>query len=359
MASKKTAFLLSALLSASAALKAGGSLGDSVRLEREVYLMGTRCRLTAAAWDRDGALSALERLLEALEASERQLSTWRQDSRLSQLNRHPLHQPLPLEPGLCRLFQQLGHWHALTEGAFDPAIGRLIAAWDIRGRGRTPPSADLAEALRASGFEHLELDASACRIERRRALQIDAGAFGKGEALDRALALSPQLRSELGLQGWLIDLGGQIGVWGEPEPGRQWEVSLAHPKQRGRGVLRLEVESGTIAVSGGSQRDLTVDGAVVSHILDPRSGQPVVFAGSTVVWRPDGLSSDVLSTALYVMGPREGLKWASRHQVAACFLIPQPEDGEEDSVRFKCSDLFRRHFPSSSHATLSAGIHRR
>jgi thiamine biosynthesis lipoprotein len=36
---------------------------------------------------------------------------------------------------------------------------------------------------------------------------------------------------------------------------------------------------------------------------------------------PDGLSADVLSTALFVLGPVQGLVWAERHEVAAAFLL--------------------------------------
>jgi thiamine biosynthesis lipoprotein len=35
----------------------------------------------------------------------------------------------------------------------------------------------------------------------------------------------------------------------------------------------------------------------------------------------EGLSADVLSTALYVLGPDQGLAWAERHEVAAAFFL--------------------------------------
>ena len=57
------------------------------------------------------------------------------------------------------------------------------------------------------------------------------------------------------------------------------------------------------------------------HILNPRSGDPCPAWGSTAVVRPDGLSADVLSTALYVLGPEAGLAWAEQNQVAAAFFL--------------------------------------
>jgi len=36
---------------------------------------------------------------------------------------------------------------------------------------------------------------------------------------------------------------------------------------------------------------------------------------------PEALTADVLSTALYVLGPEAGLAWAEYHNVAAAFLL--------------------------------------
>ena len=57
------------------------------------------------------------------------------------------------------------------------------------------------------------------------------------------------------------------------------------------------------------------------HILDPRSGNPCPSWGSTAVVAPKALTADVLSTALYVLGPDAGFAWAERHGVAAAFLL--------------------------------------
>jgi thiamine biosynthesis lipoprotein len=162
-------------------------------------------------------------------------------------------------------------------------------------------------------------------VTRESGAEIDVGGFGKGEALDRAdraLADDPAP--------WLIDLGGQVTVRGVPPAARAWTVPIAHPRNRVRPVGTMTLSSGSLATSGGSERDAYVNGRRVGHIIDPRTGRPAAFTGSVLVWHPRGLVADILSTALYVMGPDEGLRWAERHGTAACFLIA---DGDRLTIR--------------------------
>ena len=81
--------------------------------------------------------------------------------------------------------------------------------------------------------------------------------------------------------------------------------------------------TGSLSTSAGSERDLVVNGVRVGHIFDPRTGRPATFNGSVTVWHERGLAADALSTALYVMGPEAGLRWAAARGIAACYLIPE------------------------------------
>ena len=108
----------------------------------------------------------------------------------------------------------------------------------------------------------------------------------------------------------------------------------------------VELESGALATGGGSERDREGDpeqsgDEPVGHILDPRTGHPVRRTLSVVVWREEALAADALSTALYVMGPEEGIPWAEERALAAAFLTPRPDSGE---VEFRTTAAFRARF---------------
>jgi thiamine biosynthesis lipoprotein len=301
--------------------------------QRDVYLMGTRALLATYAPDRSTGLATLETALAALERTERQLSTWQQDSAISLLNRAPIGHPWQADEPLCALFAELYEWQQTTGGTFDPAVGALTAAWKIHENGAVPTALQLDDARRRSGLHHLSFDRPRCTLTRRTGVAIDVGAFGKGEALDRAA------RSLAG-SAWMIDLGGQVATGGTPPDGKPWIVALAHPADRRRSVAELRLTEGALSTSGSSERDLRVGDTRVGHILDPRTGRPAPFDGSVVVWHERALVADILSTALYVMGPEDGVAWAAARGLAAAYLIP-----EAGSVRVEATAAFTVRFP--------------
>lgn len=292
--------------------------GGAELVSREVFLMGTRAVLSTWSESRHAGLERLEHLLRALEDTEAQLSTWRTDSEVSTLNAAAGSGTSVLSPSLCEAMKTVDRWTRETNRAFDASIGALIAAWDLHGRGRVPSPRRLEAARRRSGWDRLTFDRSACTLTMPTGMSLDVGGFGKGDALDRArLAVKIEWP-------WLIDLGGQVAVAGAPPNANGWDISVAHPRLRDSPALRLRVTTGSLATSAGSERDLRVGGRRIGHILDPRTGRPATFTGSTTVWHQQALVADVLSTALFVMGPEEGVRWADAHNIAAVYLLPGP-----------------------------------
>ena len=239
--------------------------------------MGTRCILTSY-----GNGSELETYIKILEETENELSVWRPDTTLSLLNAQPVNIPFAVDARLFTLLDEVVSWSGKTNHAFDPAIGKL---------------------------RFLSLDREASSITRKADVRIDSGAFGKGEGLDRVFHQS----TVEGGAPWLIDLGGQVMVYGHPPGKTSWTVDIAHPQERGTTAMTLELPSGSISTSGVSEQP--------GHILDPQTGRPAEFKGSVAVWHERALVADILSTALFVMGPEKGIAWAEEHGVAAAFLV--------------------------------------
>jgi thiamine biosynthesis lipoprotein len=291
------------------------------RLERRVMVMGTSLELAVEAASREQALAASEGAVRALEAAEARLSTWRDDTELARLNRAAVGDPYEMSPALAADLAGARRCWEETGGAFDPAIGALIKAWDLRGAGRVPSADERREAVAAGGMAGLRLGPSpvagvaGIAVRERPGLVLEEGGFGKGAGLADALAV---LAESPGVTGALLDLGGQVAVFGASRGADRakaagWTVEMADPRRRGRPVLALTIPGGSVSTSGNSERGLVVGGERFGHILDPRTGGPAPDFGSLTVWAADPLAADCLSTGLYVMGPDAALGWAVAH----------------------------------------------
>jgi len=270
----------------------------NVEVARRVLVMGAELRLRLEG---AGAVAGLERALAECSRIEAECSTWNPRSIWSQLNAAE-GQPVRLGREWLALLSQMKAWNCGTEGAFDPVLMALVRAWGVREGGRMPDAEAILAASRASGSQLLELDdeAGTARLLDPEA-GLEEGGFLKGYAMDRMRKVS---EAETG---WM-DFGGEILAWGSP-----CMASLADPQHRDQPRLTLHLQNAALASTSLSERG--------SHILDPRTGQPCEAWGSTAVVTAEALTADVLSTALYVLGPEAGLTWAERHDVAAAFLL--------------------------------------
>ena len=291
-------------------------VADAATVERRLGVMGTSLQLEVAAADRASALEASEAAVRAIEQTELRLSTWREDTELSRLNRAPIGTPLALTEQTAADLKLALSCAEATGGAFDPTVGALVEAWGLRGKGRIPDPASLERAREQVGHARLALDGR--QATRRAELRVEEGGFGKGASLDwAATALK---RS--GATGAWIDLGGQVLVFG-----REAVVSIAHPAHREQAALELVVSSGSISTSGNSERGLRVDGQQLGHLLDPRSGRPAADVGSVTVLAAEAGWADCLSTALYVLGPTAALAWVRGRPGVVVVVLEQTRAG--------------------------------
>jgi thiamine biosynthesis lipoprotein len=91
-------------------------------------------------------------------------------------------------------------------------------------------------------------------------------------------------------------------------------VALSAPDDRHRPTLRFVLARGSLSSSGTSEHG--------RHIIDPKTGLRSAAWGSVSVVAADGLTADILSTALFVLGPERGVAWADAHDVEAVFQRP-------------------------------------
>lgn len=326
--------------------------GPAPSCERRVAAMGTVLDLAVGAKDRATALLASEAAVRAVEAAEERLSTWVETSELARLNRAPVGAWFALSPELDSDLAHARALHAATGGAFDPGLAALVRVWGLRSGGRAPSAAELAAARAVGGLAAFEFAPGRARRLQPEA-GIEEGGFGKGLALDQALAA---LRAAGGTSARL-DLGGQVLL----ELPAEAELLLADPRERERPVLALRLCAGSLSTSGNGERGILVDGVRRAHLLDPRTGEPAADFGSLSVLAADATRADALSTGLYVLGPDEAFRRvAAEPELALVVLEPlgprlraRVSAGLRGRVRTLVDDLTLEFVAATSAASVS------
>ena len=283
--------------------------------------MGTLFRVEVAGIERERALVAAEDVLREVERLDRALTTWDASGPMSLVNRLPVGHPAHLEAELLDLLIEASAWSDRTAGTFDPTIGALVDAWGLRRGGTLPDGEALVSARSATGREVLALDPDEGTLTRHHPQAwIDTDGFGKGVALRSAR----ERLSESGVSSAFLDLGGQVLAIGQSSAtSSPWSVGVAHPSSRQEMVARLLVEDASVATSGNSERAQMVAGEPVGHLIDPRTGHPADLWGSVTVVATDPVRADVLSTALYVMGPVAGLVWCRQLEDVGVLFVTE------------------------------------
>ena len=119
----------------------------------------------------------------------------------------------------------------------------------------------------------------------------------------------------------------EIRLLNEYFNGSAWNVAIVHPREEGEylGMLSLQGEW-YVATSGDYERYVEKDGIRYHHIMNPKTGYPANSGVCSVtILSHNGLLSDALSTACFVLGLEEGLKLAEEFGVEALFVTKELE----------------------------------
>lgn len=283
-----------------------GDGASLVRLERGWPVMGTLFRASAAAPESAAARRALEAARSQVFRVDSLMSTYRDDSELSRINRAAgSGRWTGVSAPTARVLEAALAWARASDGAFDPTAGPLARVWGFhRGEPSEPPPARLDSAARRVGWEQVRYDSARRRVLlERRGMRLDFGAIAKGYALDRAL----EAMRGAGAEAAMVDLGGNVSVFGPPpRDHRRWRLGIRHPREDGRLAGVVELDSGSTATSGDTEQFFVRDGLRYSHIMDPRTGRPARGVAQVTVAAGHGIHADALATALFVLGPEEG-----------------------------------------------------
>lgn len=264
----------------------------------------------------------------ALDLVDGQMSTYKPQSALSHFNRAPAGtwHVLPTE---C--FQVVKHALSVAResgGAYDPTVGPLVNLWGFgpdASRDEPPSDEAIADASERIGWWKLKLDDATHSLYQPGGIYLDLSSVAKGYGVD----LVGRYLDGLGIGSWLVEVGGELKGKGNKPDRSPWRIGIERPGAATGAVEHVDqlsqvltLSGRAIATSGDYRRSFTAGDVSFSHHIDPRSGRPVphVVASVSVLAR-DAVQADPIGTLMTVLGPEQGLRWASERDLAVMFIL--------------------------------------
>jgi thiamine biosynthesis lipoprotein len=270
-------------------------------VRRSRLLLGTVVEITALGPDRDLLEGAVSDAFAEMERIEQLMSPHIEGSDVARLSKAGT--PQPVSPETAAVLRLGLHLAAQSDGAFDLTLGRLKELWAIEGESpQVPDRESVEDALRDIGPQALRLEASLV-VKSSPDLQIDLGGIAKGYAIDRAIFLL----SDAGIEFASVNAGGDMRLLGDRGGERPWRIGIQHPRNSQRLLATLEVADVAVVTSGDYERYFEQEGRRYHHLFDPRTGYPATASRSVTVVAPSAMLADALATAVFVLGPEQGM----------------------------------------------------
>jgi len=183
---------------------------------------------------------------------------------------------------------------------FDVTLLPLIEIWDYK-KGLIPNRDLISSALKKRCMECLVIntyDKNNCILEKKREIRLDLGGIAKGYIIQKLYEYVSERYKE-----GVINIGGDVFVFG-----RYWDVYILDPKTK-KTRYKVKVKDKAVFTSGDYERFFVKDGRLYSHILDPRTGEPVLanFHSVTVIGDNPTIA-DGLATSFFILGPEASSK---------------------------------------------------
>ena len=254
--------------------------------------LGTFVSITVYA-EPDAARAGMDAAFEEFRQVDALLSIHRPDSQLARANAGG-----PMNAELRAIIERSLAIARETDGAFDPTIRPLADLWGFIKKEdfRLPTTNELKSVLPKVDYRKVSIRQSRLHFAKP-GMSIDPGGFGKGYAVDRAIAALQRHN----IRHAMVKAGGDLRVIGLPPGQRHWIIYLEDPKKQGRRVA-VRLESGAMSTSGNYENFFEINGQRYGHLLDPRNGLPVQTLAACTLTAPTCLESDAYATAACILG---------------------------------------------------------
>jgi len=289
--------------------------------------MGTTYHIKVVPNERLPEVNLLQAEIDlALEKINNQMSTYRSDSELSRFNHMGHEETITVSADIAFVIAEGIRLYQVTGGALDITLGPLVNLWGFGPdkRPTTLPSQVIIAAAKAkTGIEYLHLKGN--KLSKTNPdLYVDLSSIAKGFGVDVVAALLDKYQ----VSGYLVEVGGELSVFGQKLDGLPWRVAIEQPDVDEREIQQVIAPGDmAMATSGDYRNYYEEEGRQFSHLIDPRDGYPIDHRlASVTVLHKQSMVADGYATAMMVMGTQASLELAKQEGLAI-MLIEKQDNG--------------------------------
>jgi thiamine biosynthesis lipoprotein len=265
--------------------------------------MGTEVSVYLWHDDEEIGQDAVNAVFKEIARIDNLMSTYIEDSEMSEINRNAAKSPVEVGEELFTLILRSLDISVLTRGAFDITYDSVGQHYDFR-EGRRPDEDTIMEELPRLDYRFVEPNRVDNTIHfTEEGVRINLGGIAKGYAVERGIYVLRQY----GVAHARVTAGGDTRLLGDRR-GQPWMVGVQNPRDREQVAVTMPLENEAISTSGDYERFFEEDGERYHHIIEPSTGQPAGEVRSTTIIGPDAVLTDALSTSVFVMGVDQGLR---------------------------------------------------
>ena len=272
-----------------------------------------------------------------LKKANKILSNWDKDSEISIINKTDKTTAIKISDELNEVFKTAKEINTKSNGFFDLTLDPIIELWGFGYKNKQmqtiPRDNQIKNILSLIGqksFLKMNFDNNEL-IKKNKDIKINLSSIGKGYGID----LIGKKLDQLGINNYIINIGGDILTKGYNSKKENWVIGIENPNLKEKLIKEIvNLTNKGLATSGDYKNFFTKDGKRYSHIINPKTGKPIIHSTKSVtVIHENSMKADGWATAFLALGSLEGLKIADKEKIAVLFI----DEIDNKLIKFKSS----------------------
>jgi len=264
---------------------------------------------------------------DILQTVNQQMSTYIKSSEISQFNSYDKTDWFSISYDFAYVVKKSIELSDLTNGTLDLTVGPLVNLWGFGPENRPskiPSDSEIESKFELVGYNKIKVSINPPEIKKSNPnIYCDLSATAKGFGVDKIA----EYFDTVGIKNYLIEIGGELKAKGKNQNNKYWRIGISKPDNFSDIQEAIPLQYTAMATSGDYWNYFEENGIRYSHTINPKTGRPITHKlASVTVVHNSCLVADGLATAIDVMGPEIGYKFAIENDLSVYLIIRKGDE---------------------------------